>query len=202
MFHGFHWPDAATADVTRYIHHARDMRVALKYFAGRDTAVQAGGHCGIWALWLAEHFEHVFTFEPEPANWECLQSNITRQLEKIVAFNACLGAEASRIALKINGRNTGGHKGTPAPGATPVVTIDGLALAACDFLMLDVEGMELPALKGAARTLDRFRPCIMLEDRGHGSRFGWGTFDEIVAWLAKFGYRERARVAHDVVFTC
>jgi FkbM family methyltransferase len=164
--------------------------------------VQAGGHCGIWPLWLAERFEHVFTFEPEAANWECLQRNCAREPDKIFAVNACLGERASSISLKINGRNTGGHKGTPAAGDTPVVTIDGLALAACDFVMLDVEGMELPALKGAARTLERFHPAVMLEQRGHGDRFGWGGDEAVAAWLKARGYRERARVAYDVVFTC
>jgi FkbM family methyltransferase len=199
-FHGYVWPDAATADVTRYIHHARDMTVALRHFKGRSVAVQAGGHCGIWPLWLTDHFEQVFTFEPEAANWECLQENIAPKAKQIFAVNACLGAQASKISLNINGRNTGGHKGTQLPGETLVVTIDGLALTACDFIMLDVEGMELPALKGAERTITRFHPCIMLEDRGHGARHGWGTFDQIVMFLTKHGYQERQRVSYDVVF--
>jgi FkbM family methyltransferase len=202
-FHGYCWPDGADANVMRYIQHAADMRAALKHAPGRVAAVQAGGHCGIWPLWLAQRFERVFTFEPDPANWECLQANCRAQLaaDRIFATNACLGAEPTRIRMATNGKNTGGHKGTREPGATPVVTIDGLQLAACDLIVLDVEGMELPALRGAERTLAEFRPVLMLEDRGHGDRHGWGGRDELFAWLHERGYVERARVSYDVVLT-
>lgn len=202
-FHGYQWPDAADANVMRYIQHAADMRVALKYTPGRDAVVQAGGHCGVWPLWLAQRFGRVFTFEPDPANWACLLANCRDQIaaDRVFATHACLGAEPTRIRMATNQKNTGGHKGTREPGATPVVTIDGLQLAACDLIVLDVEGMELPALRGAERTLAAFRPTLMLEDRGHGDRHGWGGREELFAWLSAGGYRERERVSYDVVLT-
>lgn len=200
-FHGYQWPDYADANVIRYINHAHDMRFALKHTKGRNTVVQAGGHCGIWPLWLARKFENVFTFEPEPQNWQCLQANCAAQIDsgKIVPFHACLGEAPTRIALKTNTKNTGGHKGTKEPGSTPVVTIDGLQLAACDLIVLDVEGMELPALKGALRTLTEFRPTLMLEDRGHGDRYGWGGHDMLFSWLKSLGYRRALSISYDVV---
>lgn len=201
-FHGYCWPDNADANVMRYIQHSADMLVALRHTLGRAVAVQAGGHCGIWPLWLTKHFRRVFTFEPNPANWECLQTNCKARIadEKIFAVNACLGDHPTKIRMSVNGKNTGGHKGTQEPGDTPVVTIDGLALTECDLIVLDVEGMELPALRGAARTIGELHPVIMLEDRGHGDRHGWGGRDELFMWLAERGYREQARVSHDVVF--
>lgn len=195
------WPDGADANVIRYVNHAEDLRVALKHTQGRQAVVQAGGHCGIWPLWLSKKFQRVFTFEPDPANWECLQYN-TRKADKVFAVNACLGKEPTKIHLARNGKNTGGHKGTQKPGTTPVVTIDGLQLAACDLIVLDVEGMELPALQGAENTLDAFKPTLMLEDRNHGDRHGWGGRDELFSWLKAKGYCEKARVSYDVIFTC
>lgn len=202
-FHGFQWPDIADANVMRYINHAEDMRTALRHTRRHKVAVQAGGHCGIWPRWLAKRFERVYTFEPNADNWECLQANCRTLLDSaaIIAVNACLGAEPTKIAMKVNGKNTGGHKGTREQGDTPVVTIDGLALDACDLIVLDIEGMELPALRGASRTIDEFSPVLMLEDRGHGDRHGWGGRDELFAWLTDHGYREKERVAYDVVLT-
>lgn len=197
-FHGFLWPDVADANVLRYVQHAEDMRVAMRYVRGRKAVVQAGGHCGIWPLWLAKKFERVFTFEPDPSNWECLKAN-TQGEDRIFAVNACLGELPTKIRMSVNGKNTGGHKGTKEPGDTPVVTIDGLQLAECDLIVLDIEGMELPALKGAANTLSEFRPVLMLEDRGHGDRHGWGGRDELFGWLAEHGYKKAATVAKDVV---
>lgn len=200
-YHGYVWPNSADANVMRYIQHSADMRHAMRFVKATKAAVQAGGHCGIWPLWLSKKFERVFTFEPDPENFACLQVNCSRELEqeKIFAVNACLGEEPTKIYMKHNTRNTGGHKGTREPGETPVVTIDGLQLAACDLIVLDVEGMELPALKGALNTITTFKPVIMLEDRDHGIRHGWGTRDELFTWLRKQGYREADRVSHDVV---
>lgn len=204
QFHGYWWPDAADASVSRYVRHADDMRVALRFTTRRSVAVQAGGHCGIWPLWLSRYFPLVHTFEPDPANYACLLRNLgaTERGREIVTHNACLGAEATSIRMSVNARNTGGHKGTQEPGDTPVVTIDSLKLAACDLIVLDIEGMELPALKGAQDTLQRFRPTLMLEDRGHGDRHGWGGAAALFGWLAEHGYRKQARVSHDVVLTC
>lgn len=201
-FHGYVWLDCADAHVMQYIRHSADMEVALRFTPGRKVAVQAGGHCGIWPLWLAKRFSRVFTFEPDAANWECLKVNCDGALTggRIFAVNACLGEAPTSIRMSVNRKNTGGHKGTRAPGDTPVVTIDGLALTECDLIVLDIEGMELPALKGAQRTIAEHHPVIMLEDRGHGDRHGWGGAEAIVMWLAERGYREQARVSHDVVF--
>lgn len=203
-FHDYLWPDTADANVMRYIHHADDMRSALHYTKGRDAVVQAGGHCGIWPLWLSKRFAKVYTFEPIAANWECLHANCARPIAtgRIFPVNACLGEYPSHIAMRVNQKNTGGHKGTQEPGETPVVTIDGLQLAACDLIVLDVEGMELPALKGAVATLDAYKPTLMLEDRGHGDRHGWGGRDALYAWLKERGYEVRAKVSYDVVLTC
>lgn len=202
-YHGYFWPDRATPDVIRYIRHAEDLRVAMSILKPRhpDTVVQAGGHCGVWPLWLSGRFRYVVTVEPDPENFECLRANCSREIENgsIFAVNACLGEKPGSIQVRYNERNTGGHKGTREPGPTSVITIDGLQLDACELIVLDVEGMELPALQGAEKTLDRFSPVLMLEDRGHGDRHGWGGHDQLFGWLKKRGYVERARVSYDVV---
>lgn len=45
-----------------------------------------------------------------------------------------------------------------------MLTIDSLELARCDFMKIDVEGMELEALKGARRTIARFKPALYVEN--------------------------------------
>jgi FkbM family methyltransferase len=46
---------------------------------------------------------------------------------------------------------------------TPVITLDSLALSRCDLIKIDVEGMELSVLEGAAHTIERHRPVIHVE---------------------------------------
>lgn len=44
-----------------------------------------------------------------------------------------------------------------------IVAIDDLGCERVDFIKLDVEGMELEALEGARRTLEAFRPILLVE---------------------------------------
>jgi FkbM family methyltransferase len=45
----------------------------------------------------------------------------------------------------------------------PTLTIDSLGLERCDLIKIDIEGMEPFALRGAAKTIERFRPIISAE---------------------------------------
>ena len=53
--------------------------------------------------------------------------------------------------------------GPAAAANTRLLAIDSLNLARCDFMKIDVEGMEIEALDGAARTLERCRPALLVE---------------------------------------
>ena len=65
----------------------------------------------------------------------------------------------------------------------PLVTIDSLELLDCQFIKLDVEGMETEALQGAAATIGRFRPILYVEnDRQARSA-------ELIGLLQRYGYR-------------
>ena len=41
--------------------------------------------------------------------------------------------------------------------------IDSLALGRCDFIKIDVEGMEISVLHGAEATISRCRPIMLIE---------------------------------------
>lgn len=77
--------------------------------------------------------------------------------------------------------------------AVAVSTLDDLVadlrLDRLDLVKVDIEGAEATLLAGAGRTLERFRPALMLEleDR-HLTRFGTRVTD-VVNDLAGHGYR-------------
>ena len=78
----------------------------------RRVCVQAGGHVGIYAVALAEHFDRVYTFEPEPENWECLCANLEERVthDRIIARNIALSLESDCgvMAREGNERNNYG----------------------------------------------------------------------------------------------
>lgn len=168
----------------------------LEFARGRDTIVQAGGNCGMYARFYGNYFKNVYTFEPQPDNFKCLSLNCGED-SKYKIFNAGLGATKTTANLKhpstVKRRNMGVWQTFEDPtGSTNIITIDSLALTSCDVIHLDIEDYEPYALRGAKETINLFHPTIILE-AGHGSdvaeEYGYsviykGTSDWIMTFNA------------------
>lgn len=141
----------------------------LRFVRKRDVIVQAGGCCGMYPRLFSEVFQEVYTFEPAPLNWYCLVRNCPD--ERIHKYNAALGDLETEVYLNIfNYYNVGMNtirQEQDGGNMVPVqqLTIDGLNLAACDAIQLDVENYEGAALIGAERTIARYRPVISIETK-------------------------------------
>jgi len=168
----------------------------LRHAKGRDLCVQAGGNVGYFPIELAKHFKFVHTFEPEHENFECLRYNC--QLPNVTLYHAALGEKGSMSGMHIDKQNMGAHY-LEGDGDIKVKTIDDLALTACDLIALDVEGYEWQALKGALGTINNFQPVIVIEQKGHGRRYGYEDKD-MEQWLVALGYRDVEKVFRDHVW--
>lgn len=161
----------------------------------RGTIVQAGGCCGLYPrLWL-ESFQRVYTFEPDPLSFHCLVNNC--QSPDIHKYNAALGHTRGTIWLNgmDNLQNVGMHQvATNRTGdlslQVQVMLIDDLELDACDAIQLDIEGYEYPALKGAEKTIEKFRPVIATENPS----------STVTNFLAQFGYVQYETNVADKLF--
>ncbi len=158
-----------------------------RYFGDGVVALDCGANIGVhtieWAR-LLHGWGSVLAFEPQERIFYALAGNI--------AINNCLNATATLAAIgaandriRIPAPNylipssfgslelrAGAHNefiGQPLDysGADTVtvqqITLDSLALPRVDFIKLDIEGMELEALSGAAETIDRCRPQMLIE---------------------------------------
>jgi len=195
---GYYWVDGMEQYYDRYVRHMKDAEVLLPHVRGRDTVVQAGGHVGLWPLYLASVFGEVVTFEPELANYEVMLKNI-EGVRNIIAYNALIGSDVGEVGMKVSPKNTGGHHIDPDGNGYTITTIDSIILDSCDAIVLDVEGQELNALYGAAETIKEFRPVIMLEDKSHVKKGGCTT-EELHEYLNSIGYYAHGRKAKDTVF--
>lgn len=192
---GFVWPDGDVACRAVVFNSVGDMLPALDLCEGRDVAVQAGGNCGVWAAWLADRFNTVVTFEPDPTNFACLRQNVPGN---VIPYEAALGAKHDLTDMVRDRKNCGAHYLKPGSGPIAVHPLDALSLRACDYLCLDVEGYEMLALIGAEETIRAHHPVIQIEDKGLSEKFGYAKGDA-EKWLRRFGYKVRRRVARDVI---
>lgn len=161
----------------------------LQHIKKFDVVVQAGGHCGMWPRLLAGLFNRVYTFEPDPLNFYCLVNNCQR--DNVFKINAALGAECKFVALsKFKEPDNPGTHFIKGAGAIPMLTVDSFNFDACDFLQIDVERYELNVLKGAKKTLAKFKPVLSIER----------TNEEIETFLFQFDYIRGRTAEMDTIY--
>lgn len=93
----------------------------------------------------------------------CVQAN---DLQSVMLFHAGLGAAPGPARMDTGQvRHRGGGARVAAEGQlTTLLALDTLRLPGLAVIHLDLEGYELPALQGAARTIAEHRPTILVED--------------------------------------
>ena len=190
-----HNPEACFKRVTTRI---RDLDTTISLARQHHVVVQAGGHAGFWPLYLARSFENVYTFEPDHILFRCLERNTFRypvENRRIKKYNMALGAEMRDTKMRRH-RSVGSWRVDDVAGTDVIrmVTIDHLALEACDALVLDVEGYELDVLKGAVKTLARFKPVVHLEVLT-------GSQERYDRAMGILGYRLNRKVHADAIYT-
>lgn len=133
----------------------------------------------------------VLAFEPRRLVFQTLCANLAlNSCANVVARQAAVGAEAGELMVPVLPLNLPNNFGAlPLGGrwehgeSVPLVTINSLQLPTCRLIKLDIEGMELEALRGAVETIRRCRPALYVEnDRDEKS-------SALIALLLSYDYR-------------
>lgn len=189
------WPDydhAAARHLAYLVDRVGDTDRAISLAARRQTCVQAGGHAGVWPLRLAEIFDTVLTFEPQPVLFRCLALNVA-ETGNILPQEAALSDRAGAAMMRPKGNPAAWRIDPEGSVAVRTMAIDDLELDGCDAIFLDIEGHEPEALAGAARTIARYSPVIQVEELPRSR-------DRIRSILAGFGYVRLCHVRGDSVY--
>lgn len=176
-YHGVYWPTLDTGNKIITETHADQNTTAynLMFITGdipgiiselvkdKNVIIQAGGNAGYYPKLYAQYFKHVYTFEPDPLNFYCL--NLNCNVPNVYKFQACLGDSNDCVNVN-NATESLGHGGSHVNGEghIPTIKIDQLNLHECNVIHLDVEGYEEHALRGAKETIKRCKPVIVIED--------------------------------------
>lgn len=213
--HLIEWMDASGEFVDgRGTYQIKKLRAALGHVRQWRRAVDVGAHVGFWTMHLAKCFARVVAFEPVMEHVECWNENL-EGVKNVMLVRAALGAEGGRVQMNVPKGSSGGtHIARVAPSlASPtfacrdpmdaaLMTLDAFQFDDVDFLKIDCEGYELEVLKGARATLERCKPCVIVEQKPHklGPNFGiQGT--PAVDLLLAMGAKQRAVLSGDHILS-
>ena len=161
----------------------------LDQVCGRGgTMVDIGGWYGPWARRLVRRADRVVVIEPTP-----LHEVLGRTLPSAVSVIAAAASEhfgeaeiwlpsrdgAPRGVSSLHRRDIHNESIT-----VPLVTLDSLGLNNVTFIKIDVDGHEVPVLRGAAGTITRDWPRLFIEVEQRIQPVG-----NVIDLLDSWGYR-------------
>jgi FkbM family methyltransferase len=176
-------------------HDFQTLPEVLKHINEGDCVVDVGCFVGDTLVPFANKVGSggtVYGLEPNPDAYECLILNTSKFCGDNVQIQRAAAGEAHGILNLSREPNAGAsflHKGE---GITvDVLPIDAMNLARCNMIKLDCEGYELRALRGAAETIRRFHPKLLIEINREALERQGTHPREIYAWLYDHGYEWR-----------
>lgn len=141
-----------------------------------DVIIEVGSNIGVHTVPLAQLVGKggfIYGYEPEVNNYYCLCGNIAlNNLHNVQVFQMAIGKEKGTAKIpQINydvKYNSGGvvvgeQSMTGIHDIVPLMTLDSFEYKKCDFLKIDVEGMEFDVLCGAFQLLCKFNPLVYVE---------------------------------------
>ena len=176
-----------------------------------NTALDIGAHIGAVSVYLARRFEQVVAFEPVPATFEFLLRN-TAELRNVRPLNVAVGENVGEVYFSHYPKHGQLSHIATRPDEVETVkigpisarTIDSFDLTDVSFIKIDVEGYELPALKGAEDTIKRCRPMILVEQGGNEEKHFGRPKNEASEFLESLGMQrhpDEPRMSKDRLYT-
>jgi len=147
------------------------------------VVIDGGANIGFFTVPVAQRIRHrggrVISFEPQRPLFNALSGSLALNgLDNVFLHNRGLGdGSQSQACLPVVDYSQPSDFGTVSLSVDEEVeehpwmrtrtvdidSIDNLMLPRLDFIKLDVEGFEIPALTGGLKTIERYRPYIWVE---------------------------------------
>ena len=182
------------------------LELRRKYFKDGVVAIDCGANIGVHTIEWAKRMTgwgSVLAIEAQERIYYALAGNIAiNNCFNAVALHGAVAAEAGIMKIPVPDYCTQSSFGSleliksdknefigqtidysdEKTDLVQKIPIDVLGLTRVDFIKIDVEGMELEALEGARKTIERDRPSLLVEtiksDR-----------ERLRTWMLDHGYR-------------
>jgi FkbM family methyltransferase len=151
------------------------MRDSLVAVGPSAVMLDAGANLGLYTLVASRYAKQVHAFEPYPPVLSRLRANLEfNHVSNVVVHPVGLGSETVDLPFtpppdENLGTGTFMHSAIPSKGEAKLRVVSGDAflrdagISRVDFIKMDIEGFEKPALAGLRDTIRQSRPIVLLE---------------------------------------
>lgn len=184
----------------------RDFTVVKYLVEPGNVVLDIGANIGVYTKYLSDlvgDSGKVYSIEPVPSTFEILSSNVKRLgLKNVNLINCAVSETNGTVTMQIPLYDSGWENyhqaaivDTKSLGTLRMVevkskTIDSLMadlLCNISFIKCDVEGHELPCIKGAINVLKNHKPAWLIEISGNPDE-PYSSSHELFHLLAEQGY--------------
>ena len=166
-----------------------------------DVILDCGAHVGNCAIIFSRRVGAtglVIALEPFEEAFALLEERLQRmKLDNVVALNKGLWNQTAQLPVTVLSdtlysridpeRLSDGSEGDTVIDVTTIdAIVEDLKLKRLDMIKMDIEGAEIEALQGAAKTLQTLKPCLAIAS--YHQRNGQKTFKTVESTLMREGY--------------
>jgi FkbM family methyltransferase len=168
----------------------RTLGVDTRHAAAIDIGANIGNH----SLYFSDHFENVYSFEPNPRTYQVLRLN-AELAKNVHCWQIGLSDRNGSAAMRIPPHNIGGasigDKWEHSAQSIEVRTLDSLLpdVEKVRLIKVDVEGHEYQAISGSRKLIKAHRPIILFEQHLVDFRDGRSP---VISLLQELGYENFA----------
>lgn len=149
-----------------------------------------GAHGGVYTLTLLQRFPNLIVHSFEPQSEELLENLMLNSVSAERVHAVALGDQARTVKMTTKERSSN-HISDDGDRSVPMIRLDDYiretGIPAPDWIKIDIEGMELPALRGAEQTLKQSHPTIICEINQISGRYG-SKVSDLIGYLGSLGY--------------
>lgn len=175
--------------------------VVKPYLKGCKVALDIGARWGEWTRMLQADFKHVYCFEPIPKRNKLINENCVT--DNVTLYGCCLGDKLESVDMHggcIFDKTLKGMEKKASRvnkiSSQKSIRLDDLNISGVDFMKIDVEGYELPVIKGGINTLKKHKPVICLEQNGSEKKWRGAEKNEAMNFLISLGMKVEKQLNH------
>ena len=184
-----------------YQYNKLETALQTKYVKQFRTCIDVGAHVGTWAMHLCKRFKMVECFEPVELHRKCFKMNMQHLQNWTLHDHACSDRIVKGRMEKAGKVIANFQEGEQSEMLFPVTAypLDDYNFQNVDFIKIDVEGYELKVIYGALQTIEKWKPCIIVEQKNYANYGYSGPFCGKI--LKRMGAKYRECLHGDYIYS-